>query len=143
MDSQQLMSLFVAYLRALYQIHQNAHWKSSGDSFYGDHLLFERLYNATQETADQAAEKTIGLFDELDDLTNVISEIVEKFNFDKYESITSACLAAEQEFQKLCKKVYDDIKKDKSFTLGLDDMLMEIASKHEVHIYLLKQTTKS
>lgn len=55
-------ALYVATLKALALIHQHNHWTTKGEMFYGDHLLFERLYNSTLENLDLAAEKFIGVF---------------------------------------------------------------------------------
>jgi DNA-binding ferritin-like protein len=132
----EIMSLYVAFLRALYQILQEAHWKSTGTEFYGNHLLFERLYSATQETVDDAAEKTIGVFGELKDYHEIIAELCTKFESD---NLIESCLKAEQMFLAFSQNVYDDLKESGAMTLGLDDMIMSIASKHEVHVYLLKQ----
>ncbi len=139
-SAKKLMGSLVAFLRALYQIHQNAHWRTKGNEFYGNHLLFQRLYEGTQETTDEAAEKTIGLFGSLPEMEDQIAALTEKFHADNFDGDwVQAALKAEQTFQALCKTVYDKIKKLEAMTLGLDDMIMSIASRHEVHIYLLKQ----
>lgn len=54
-------ALYIASLKALALIHQHSHWTAKGVTFYGDHLLFERLYNDTLELLDEAAEKFVGL----------------------------------------------------------------------------------
>ncbi len=134
MEAKDLMNLYVAFLRALYQIHQNNHWKASGDNSYGNHLLFERLYQSVQEDADQAAEKTIGLFGDLNVLSNVIAEITNKY---------SDSLKAEEAFLALSKLVYSKLKESDAMSLGLDAFIMDIASRHEVNLYLLKQSTNT
>src|SRR5579871_6160597 len=57
-----IANLYVAILRQIYLTHQFSHWTTSGEAFYSDHLVFERLYKSAQEDADLAAEKMIGLF---------------------------------------------------------------------------------
>jgi DNA-binding ferritin-like protein len=47
----------LAILRALQWSHQTAHWKVRGEPFYGDHLLFQKLYEAVGEEIDTLAEK--------------------------------------------------------------------------------------
>lgn len=136
----ELFSMYVAYLRALYHLLQDAHWKSTGPEFYGKHLLFERLYNATQETVDEAAEKCIGVFGELNEYNEIIKDICDKFNVDNFDGdYIQSTLKAEQMFLALSQTVYDKLKDMKAITLGLDDLILSIASKHEVHVYLLKQ----
>lgn len=140
MKSAELLSLYVTFLRALYHIHQNAHWKTSGENFYGNHLVFQRLYEATQENADMAAEKTIGLYNGLLDMPEKFSTICSQFNADNFDNnYALASLKAEQAFLQFSQLVYDQLKSSGAITLGLDDMIMAIASKSEVHVYLLKQ----
>ena len=57
---QKMANMYVAMLRAIYNVHQNNHWLTEGDNFYGNHLLFQRIYESAQENADLAAEKFIG-----------------------------------------------------------------------------------
>ena len=40
-----LLGLF----HAVFWLHWTAHWQTNGDPFYGNHLLFERLYKALVE----------------------------------------------------------------------------------------------
>ena len=142
-DPAALMSLYVSFLRALYHIHQNAHWKTKGPEFYGNHLLFQRLYEATQEHVDQAAEKAVGLFGDFEDNHDQVKEICNKFNPENFnDNYIQAALKAEQTFLALSQTLYRQIKNLNAMTLGLDDMIMSIASAHEVHVYLLKQAVK-
>lgn len=136
-----LMSLYVAYLRALYQIHQNNHWKTKGNDFYGNHLLFQRLYESVQEMADGAAEKTIGVFGDLNVSPEKIAEITEKFNSEDNSVVSS--LKAEKGFQALSTMVYDELEKADLLTLGIDDALMANANTSETHCYLLQQAIGS
>ena len=55
------LSVALVHLKFLASVHQNHHWVTKGDPFYGDHLLFQRVYEATAEDIDTMAEKAIGL----------------------------------------------------------------------------------
>ena len=135
-----MASLYVAYLRALYQIHQNNHWKTKGDNFYGNHLLFQRLYEETQGMADGAAEKAMGVFGELDVRPETIAQITEKFNADNYKGDTvQSSLNAEKGFQALSRQFYDTLEEAGALSLGWDDAIMANANTSESHIYLLQQ----
>ena len=35
------LSVALVHLKYLYALHQNHHWTAMGDSYYGDHLLFQ------------------------------------------------------------------------------------------------------
>ena len=49
-----------ACLRAAHHLYWTLHWQSKGSQFYGDHLLFERLYSARIEEIDGLAEIIAG-----------------------------------------------------------------------------------
>lgn len=134
-------NLYLAMLRSMYLIHQHNHWTSKGESFYGNHLLFQRLYESAGENADSAAEKFIGLFgNECLDYSyqsDYIKKIMDKYSkFDQFEK----SLQIEKDFVNFSKKAYDCFEQEDKMTLGLDDMIMSIASKREESIYLLQQT---
>jgi hypothetical protein len=113
---------YVAFLRALYLLHQNHHWLTYGANAYGKHLLFERIYKSA---ADNVQEQPA-----------LIQEFLTKYShtseFIKYS------LEAEQDFLTFSKEFYEAMSQEMS--LGLDDMIMSIAGEHETNVYLLKQT---
>jgi DNA-binding ferritin-like protein len=135
-----LLSVYVAFTRALYSLHQQNHWASVN---YGDHLLFQRLYEESLELVDDAAERTIGLCGSLL-LEGSEASIVKKYA-PKEKSLVElikSSLAIEEAFQVICKKVYNIIKEKEMMTLGLDDLIMSQADIGETHIYLLRQSLK-
>lgn len=129
---------YVAALRAIYIIHQQKHWLSKGDSFYGNHLMFQRLYESAQKDLDLAAEKFIGLFgDECLDLNlqnQLLSKLLSKFNDEDNN------LAVEKDFLVFTNHAYECFKSEGKLTKGLDDMIMSIASNREEAIYLLSRS---
>jgi DNA-binding ferritin-like protein len=138
-------ALYVATLKAIALIHQHNHWTTKGEMFYGDHLLFERLYNSTLENLDLAAEKFIGVFgDECLDY-DLQAELLHKVLL-KYKNLDGSpaemSLAAEKDFIKFSDEAYNCFENEGRLSLGLDDMIMEIASKREEAVYLLQQTLK-
>ena len=77
-------ALYIATLKAIALIHQHSHWTTKGAPFYGDHLLFERLYNSALKDLDLAAEKFMGLFGEevldYDLQTKLLHEVLSKYS---------------------------------------------------------------
>lgn len=134
--------MYVASLRFLYLLHQNCHWTVGGKQFYGDHQLFQRIYEAAGADADLAAEKVIGLFGKECMKLDLQGQFMKAF-FEQYGGMEAGCselaLKAEQDFLEFSKKAYDCFKEEGKMTLGLDDMIMAIASNHESTVYLLKQ----
>jgi DNA-binding ferritin-like protein len=140
-------ALYVATLKAIALVHQHNHWTTKGLAFYGDHLMFERLYNSALEDLDLAAEKFIGLFGDAVlgyDLQNLLlNQVLRKYS--KLEgSPAQMSLAIEKDFLKFSRSAYDTFEEDGKLeeSLGLDDMLMAIASQREESVYLLQQTLK-
>jgi DNA-binding ferritin-like protein len=136
-------ALYIATLKGLALIHQHSHWTTKGEAFYGDHLLFERLYNSTLENLDLAAEKFMGLFGDKCLDYDMQADLLHKVLL-KYKNLEGSpvqmSLEAEKDFLKFSKEAYNAFEDAGSLTLGLDDMIMEIASKREEACYLLQQT---
>jgi len=159
-----IAGLYLATLKAIYLVHQHSHWTTKGANFYGNHLLFQRLYEAAQDSADSAAEKFLGLFGEdgvdfqlQNELLHKVLTKFEKFSgelpsknamskignlYDANFYPVEMSLTAEKEFLKLSKEAYDAFEDEGVMTLGLDDMIMSIASKSEEAVYLLQQSLK-
>jgi DNA-binding ferritin-like protein len=137
-----IANLFTATLRQLYVIETFCHWTTRGDPFYGDHLLFERLYKATAEDADSAAERFIGLFGleavDYNKQTELMNKVAKKFE-SLHDDPINLALTAEKAFIEFAKAAYDVFEDEGVLSLGLDDLIMSIASTHETAIYLLKQ----
>jgi len=137
---EELCCYYVALIRSIYLVHQNHHWITKGKNFYGNHLLFERIYKSATEDADLAAEKFTGLFgtDVLD--LNLQAQMIGKImgNFASGDPIEGS-LKIEKKFLDFSEKFYNTIKDEGKMTLGLDDMIMAIASNREGAVYLLKQ----
>jgi DNA-binding ferritin-like protein len=140
-----IAALYIATLRAMTIIHQFNHWTTRGSNFYGEHLLFERIYDSALKDIDLAAEKFIGLMGDdclnYDLQTDLLHKILLKFK-SLEGSPTEMSLSIEKEFLKLSKGAYDCFKEEGKMTLGLDDMIMAIASSREESVYLLQQTLR-
>lgn len=136
-------ALYVASLKAIALIHQQNHWTVKGVAFYSDHLLFERLYNDTLKNLDMAAEKFQGLFKDqcldYDLQADMLHKVLVKYkNLDG--SPLQMALEAEKDFLKFSQDAYNCFEEEGKLTLGLDDMIMSIASKREEVVYLLQQS---
>lgn len=139
---EELCCYYIALVRSIYLVHQNHHWITKGNDFYGNHLLFERIYKTAADDADLAAEKFIGLFgDEVLDLhmqAQMIGKIMESFS--SGDPVASS-LKIEKKFLDFTEKFYRIVKEEGKMSLGLDDMIMAIASNREAAVYLLKQAS--
>lgn len=137
------LSVLLAATRALAQLHQSHHWQASGEAFYGDHLLFHRLYTTTNEEIDKIAEKLVGLgTPEMVDAVAISAQcyrILNELYGAKARDISESSLAAEELYLSILQTVSVSLDEQDQLTYGLDNMLADIADKHEEHIYLLKR----
>jgi DNA-binding ferritin-like protein len=142
----------LVFLKALAAIHQSHHWLTYGETYYADHLLFERLYNETFEEIDGVAEKAVGTGAPLDKLhpglqAGVVAYIVKKYcgdgiNYGSGEnpkSYLEVSLLAETQFIECMAEVAKVMKEKGELSRGVDNMMAGIEDKHESHLYLLRQ----
>jgi DNA-binding ferritin-like protein len=138
------LAVLLGAIRGVSLIHQQNHWISKGEKYYGDHLLFMRLYETVDNEIDKLAEKTVGL--STSDYVCLVSQVshlakfVELFKSELSENTTiKSSYQAELFFMALCTIVFDQLKSLKLLTPGLEQTLGTILETHEANIYLLKQ----
>ena len=154
-DPHDILSYLLAGLRTISMVHQTAHWQVRGGHFYGDHLLFARLYEESQDAIDGVAERLIGLtgdpekvniLDQIRVMQKMVRIVHAGHDPGAHESDTHLAQCSLRS-ELIClggiahaKKVLED---GGALTEGLDDLLQGIASKHEEFVYLLKQRTST
>jgi len=135
------LAKLLVHLRALYQLHQDAHWKSQGPAFYGDHLLFQRLYEETQELTDAMAERLMGL--EGPGTVQAPAQAAEQAqvlrSWQTVSGLPERSLAGVQATLAAYQAVSRELQAAGEQTLGLEDLIPAQASALETHAYLLKQ----
>jgi len=132
----------MALLQAMYQHYYTAHWTTRGEPFYGKHLMFQRIYEAIDEEVDSLAEKLVAFFGaeavEPVALASLMQGWLQRWS--SIEDLRRRSLQAEKDFQESLRLIYDQLEKEGSLTLGLDDFLAAIANTHETHTYLVQQS---
>lgn len=132
----------LALLRAQYMSYQTSHWQQAGVAYYGNHLLFQRLYESVTDQVDQLAEKIVGYLGappvDLGPQARLVSQYAARWNAVQ-DCHHKRGLQSEQDCQEAIKAAYDGIKAAKAMTLGLDDWLMATANAHEENQYLLQR----
>lgn len=130
-------------LRAAYLVHQQAHWESRGPHYYGDHLLYERLYTSSQEDADELAERIAGLMgSEALSIHGQWGEMLEDetlLGIIQIQDTYERSLRIEEHALFLLEEAYHTLSDTEDMTLGLDDLLMSLCSNRETSLYLLRQ----
>jgi DNA-binding ferritin-like protein len=142
------LSMLIVQLKVATLIHQAHHWISRGDSFYGDHLLFQRLYDGSQAHIDSLAEKTVGLGSERNvDLLLSTKQIARLIGDDygmilsmpRSSELASKSLSVEKRVLSAIEYARESLKVQGLLTTGLDNLLADIADSREEYLYLLKQ----
>lgn len=144
------LSVLLVHLRWLALVHQAHHWTSKGDPFYGDHLLFERLYNTASEEIDAIGERSVGLGTDqnvnlmlhLSQLQRLAQDYGVLSTLPHPTELAQRSLLAEQVFMKTMGYVIVSLKESQQLTQGLENLLQDICDNHESSTYLLKQRCK-
>ena len=118
-----------------------AHFQVKNVPFYGDHLLFERLYGSAGSCIDGLAEKLIGIGEPSNTLD--INNIYKK-TFEKVKTLPCSCKENAQYFEAALKMEQSLIEyctkcDAETSSIGIKNMVGGIADVAEGRIYLLKQ----
>ncbi len=144
------LAALLAFLRAEGMIHQSHHWMTRGTTFYGDHLLYDRLYADVQGHIDRVAERAVGTGGYLlahptllavhtaEIVKSLYGDTSEDQNPEEYPLLS---LRTVLRFLAVLRMVYLILEKRGQLSHGTDNLLQEIADKHEEHVYLLRQRT--
>lgn len=146
------LAAVLAFLRAEATIHQSHHWQTRGTTFYGDHLLYERLYNEVQGLIDPLAERAVGsgnrlLVDPVHTIAHTAILVQTLYGGvpgdPSPDDLAIVSLRMVLRFLAFHKMVYLILEKRGELSHGTDNLLQGIADKHEEHVFLLKQRTDS
>jgi DNA-binding ferritin-like protein len=141
------LSVLVKALQGASLIHHSNHWQSSGPTYYGDHLLFDRIYNDTDDLIDPLAEKAVGTGS-----TKTVNPVLHSQQAAEFVtalhpgtdnlSDTDMALVSYNTALAIIFLIDWALKSLESrgqLTNGIDNMLQGIADKHEEFVYLLQQ----
>ena len=130
-------------LRAIHWEYSTSHWRVRGPNFYGDHLLFQRLYENMEDCVDQLAEKLVHKYGErcVDPCHQMKIAHSWLAQIDAILDVHDRGIKLETMLQEQIKVCYDALERANELSFGWDDFLMALANKHEGHMYLLKQPT--
>ena len=147
------LSVLLAWLRAVSLIHQTHHWQTEGPTYYADHLLFERLYNESQDAIDSIAERAVGSSPSGGPnlvrpaiQASQIAQVVGLFypNADPVgaSAFPTISLSAEKHLLDVLQILRSRMEIAGRLSIGTDNLLQDIADKHEGFVYLLQQRAK-
>lgn len=154
-DPEAALPAILTLLRSLAMVHQSHHWLTYGGTFFGDHLLFERLYNDIVGEIDQVAERAVGQGSPLSMIhpgaqAKQVALVVETLcgNGETFgegenpDSFIATSLKAERWFLDCMKQMVASLERVDRLSRGTDNLLAGIEDKHEEHVYLLLQRGK-
>lgn len=143
------MAATLVFLRALAVIYQTHHWQSRGPNFYGDHLMYERLYDSVNDSIDQVAERTVSLSGNPVQVSPVlqtqqVAKLVDalyrsRVDTPSVEESVEICIAAENSFLSWLDTARKELDEWGALSQGLDNLIQGLADKHEDNLYLLQQ----
>lgn len=137
-------------LRAASHVHQTHHWQTRGGHFYGDHLLFMRLYEDSQPFIDQVAERAVGsghfqLVDARRQITTTagLVNLWTRNSVESSEAMMAHSLMVEQCVVHCVSKARASLEARAELSDGTDNLLQGVSDKHEEFVYLLQQRTSN
>ena len=146
-DNLRLLVGLLGFLRALKWNYWNSHWMVSGEPYYGDHLLFERLYSTViDDQIDTLAEKIVAYDPSIlreGTMRSAFNSFLDKYQREFARSPVQRGIAMERKCKKSIKTVYEELKSSGCLSLGMDDFLMATASERETAFYLLNQRARN
>lgn len=145
------LSVLLVHLRFAYNAHQTHHWVSRGDTFYGDHLLFQRLYETVEPEIDRLAEKAIGLGGidcvdfrlQMQQIGALSRDYGAAATMPTASDLSRRSFAIEVAVLRCLAHCAESLKDMGLLTRGLDNMLAGFEDAHEGSVYLLKQRCES
>jgi len=139
-----ILGAFLGIMVGVKLMHHAHHWQTNGSSQYGDHLLFQRLYEDMDDEIDVIGEKLVGL--QQVKLTNYFTTLKNANSFleviSKQQALFIESLKAEHMLITIGEIVVATLRDAGLLTTGLEQALGDILNKHETHLYLLQQREK-
>lgn len=143
------LSVLLCTLRAYSDLARAHHWQTRGAQFYGDHLMYERIYKEANKLVDSLAERAVGLGDHklVDPVISaeLVSTMVKMMSTassssEQYVMVSLKSAAMTLEMVAL---VRETLTRKSRLSNGTDNLLQGMADDLESHLYLLKQRAKT
>lgn len=130
-----------ANLRAEHQLFWTYHWRSKGRDYYGDHLLYQRLYEARVAEIDRVAEVLMALGGPaaVDPMRSwaAVEQTIRATEARQAADVHKAIAVVADTLNKI--EAADVQARQSRFPLAVNNVLAGIADKHLEALYLLKQ----
>lgn len=131
-------------LQGAAMVHQINHWNTRGGSSYGDHLMFQRLYEDTLPFIDQVAERAVGSGDvqriDMSEQIQRMAQLAALYGAPKEaDQMVWGSLTAVDSCLSKVRQAASALKAEGKYSSGTANLLEGLADKLEEFQYLLKQ----
>ena len=126
----------MALLLVARRVYETAHWVASGPNSYGDHLLFERIYESTVKSIDKVGERLVAVSGDRahEEVGEFVQEYMEQTRGLSLKESTKQIELGLAEFCKMTAQAAHN-----ADSLGVENLVSDIADKRDVVQYLLNR----
>ena len=130
-----------AAIRAEQQLFWTFHWRAKGSEYYGDHLLYQRLYEARTEEIDRMGEviMALGGAEAVDPIRSwvAVKDVIDMTVASELPDYVRAEGLVRETLARL--NAANSLLGTAPFALAVNNVLAGISDKHLEALYLLKQ----
>jgi hypothetical protein len=133
--------VFLGFLHGLRLMHHAHHWQTSGPNFYGDHQMYQRMYEAIDAEIDTIAEKLVGMGD-VKGTNYFVTLNTQKLFLEaasQGDKLEDESLRAELMLLIAGERIVQFYKEQGIMTSGLEQAIGNILDLHQTHAFLLQQ----
>lgn len=118
------------------------HWRSKGADYYGDHLLYQRLYEARAIEIDRIGEVLLAVGGSIAPMTTVIGmqDLIGRVEATPGPDVIKGLALVNETLRRI--NDANDLLGKTPFSLSVNNVLAGFADKHLEALYLLKQRSE-
>jgi len=148
------LAAVLVFVKCVAHIHQTHHWQARGADFYGDHQMFERVYESISDQVDKIAEKTVGAggasLVEMTRIARLVATVTEWMRaiycsgvsaLQSDSDLVRLSLAAEECLVGATNYAIMKMESAGTLTPGIDNMLSQMIDDRESASYLLRRAS--
>lgn len=146
-EGQVQLAELLALLFSIKNYAWTAHWNAKGPTFYGDHLLLQRIYEKMDKSIDALGERMLAYTGQpvnyphlTQEMARLSSQLMSPGDMSCFVPLALLVKAAQQQSDRLRVGLAD--KFDGMSVAGLDNYLTDLNDRLDTFGYLLKQRTR-
>lgn len=120
------------------------HWRSKGQDYYGDHLLYQRLYQDRAEEIDRIGEVLVALGGSESILPNItvvgMQDLISRVEATKGKDAVKGLALVNETLRRI--NAANALIGSDAYALSVNNVLAGFADKHLEALYLLKQRSE-